>query len=196
MISTYARNTTSNCLGYNLEDFIDSNGFNYNLVNTQEKLRALMYMDKLHKEAYNLTDYPWQLHLTIHYGPSRFKYDTFDAECLRKYLIIKLMSYIRIKLHLHGKNIFWFACTEFGAESNAHLHVLLGTHKRNLKTDESKSIILSSIAEVAKHFGVSGIGSPKIVDINNPYGSLAYLCKKQFGRKDKSFYFSKSINLN
>ena len=195
MLSKYTQNTTSSYLGYSLNDFIDYNGINHNLINTQQKLHALMYMDKLHKEAYNLTDYPWKLHLTIHYGPSRFKYDTVNSECLRENLIIKLMSYIRIKLHLHGKNIFWFACTEFGAESNAHLHVLLGAHKRNFKTVESKLIILSSIAEVAKHFDVSGIGSPKIVDIHNPYGSLAYLCKKQFGRKDKSFYFSRSIKL-
>lgn len=159
------------------------------------QLEELVKGDRVHPEALGLSRYPFTLAGTINFGPMRFRSDSSHGEKLREELIRRLMGRIRMGLEISGKQYRWVATTEYGYENRPHCHFLLGFAQRLSQTPYRllELQVETSFAELAGDYGQPTLGDLHLSPVSSHFGAVAYLCKEEFNRAIKAFYYSKSF---
>jgi hypothetical protein len=162
----------------------------------------------LHSYYYTLEKYEWLGLLTLKFHSSSFSMEDSKGEGRKNRLrfLKKFMDNLRgVKLGIAEREFNWFACEEFGFFGGGHLHVMFSFDNLREKermdklkiTDFSeKGQFFGQGRESAAHTCVKMELNPRTVDFHwrpmwENTGLVGYFCKREYGREDKFFDFSK-----
>jgi hypothetical protein len=159
------------------------------------QLEKMVKDDRVHPEALGLSRYSFELAGAINFGPLRFRSDSSNGEKLREELLRKFMGRIRIALGISGKQFRWVATTEYGYENRPHCHFLVGLPQSLAQTPYTVLELQSEIkfTDLAGDYGEATLGDLKLTPISSHFGAVAYLCKEEYHRPNKDFYYSRSL---
>jgi hypothetical protein len=187
-------------------DFCDA------IIRTPEGLRTYdpdnPKFNGLHSYYHELEKYEWAGLLTLKFHTSSFSMDDSKGEGRKNRVrfLEKFMDNLRgRKFGISDSEFNWFACEEFGFFGGGHLHVIFSFDylKEKERMDKLK---ISDFSEKGQFFAQGRESSqhvcpkfelnPRTVDFHwSPMwentGLVRYFCKREFGREDKFFIFSK-----
>jgi hypothetical protein len=162
----------------------------------------------LHSYHHTLEKYEWLGLLTLKFHSSPFSMDDSKGEGRKNRLrfLKKFMDNLRgVKLGISERKFNWFACEEFGFFGGGHLHIMFSFDNLSEKERMDK-LKISDFSEKGQFFTQSresvdfvcremGL-NPRTVDFHwrpmwENTGLVGYFCKREFGREDKTFDFSK-----
>lgn len=183
--------------------FIKDHDFNrdrlvYDRISSREDVEFLVRTNHLHPEAVGLVKHTYQVAGTINYGPVSLRTDSITGEAGREQTIQKLLNRFRFTLGLRGKDLIWAATTEFGYENRPHGHFLISfDHVTSPMKVPSYTtccgLIPSILNDLAVESGEPSLGTVIVEPVTNSPGAVAYLCKEEYRRPDKAFYYSTGL---
>lgn len=163
-------------------------------------------------EFYRLQDFKWLGLITLKFHSYALSKDDSAGEGQRNRhnFLIKFMDNLTSKFRLKDGDFNWCACEEFGFSSKGHIHVIfsfdyLRTKKREDKIPRfdfsEKGQFYQECLESVKYVSRFSLVDPKSVDFHwrigwQHMGLVAYFCKKEFGWRNKQFYYSKYWNIH
>jgi hypothetical protein len=159
-------------------------------VTTSEQLEFLVHNNIVHPEVIGLNQYNWTLFGTIQYGPVKYRLDTDRSESSRESVLRQLMSRIRVLLNIRGKDFKWVGCTEYGYENRPHSHFLISLPNTYLDKPNLIEVIQANFTQLGINLGEKTLGSLVIIPTIQSTGSIAYICKEEYRRTFKRFYYS------
>lgn len=183
--------------------FIRDQSFNrdrvsYERIRGKEDVEFLVKSNHIHPESVGLVSHAYQIAGTINYGPVSLRADSITGETKREQTIRSLMNYLRVRLGLRGKDFIWVATTEYGYQNRPHGHFLVSfdgvTDPAKIPSFDTCSTLLSSILnDLALESGEPCLGTLVVEPVTNSPGAVAYLCKEEYRRPDKVFYYSTGL---
>lgn len=183
--------------------FIKDHDFNrdrlvYGRISSREDVEYLVRTNHLHPEAVGLVAYRYPIAGTINYGPVSLRADSITGEAGREQTIRKLLNRFRVTLGLRGRDFIWAATTEFGYENRPHGHFLVSFDRVTSPTKVPSyttccGLIPSILNDLAVESGEPSLGTVIVEPVTNSPGAVAYLCKEEFRRSDKAFYYSTGL---
>lgn len=148
-----------------------------------------------HPEYYRLKEMDWHFFLTIHpYGkgnPLSRKDHFGEAERVR--FARQFMNFLRTRLRLRDKDLFWVATSEEeGKLHNAHLHILLRFRKGKMPSlHYFRGTATRCLAEMRKDWGgLDGRWVPVGRSTVDRERVASYFAKKDGWKDEKLFWFS------
>lgn len=176
----------------------DKDWVSYEKIRDRDDVEFLVKNNHVHPEAVGLVVYQYQIAGTINYGPLRLRSDSDRGETAREEVIRKLMNRFRIALNIRGKDFIWIATTEYGYGNRPHGHFLISFDKTSEsfsipEVDTIKTVLNACLFDLAKETEDPCIGDMEITPVTNSMGACSYLCKKEYRRPFKAFYFSTGL---
>ncbi len=170
----------------------------YEKIRDREDVEFLVKSNHIHPEAVGLVTHQYQIAGTINFGPLRLRSDNDRGETAREEVIRKLMNRFRIALKIRGKDLIWIATTEYGYGNRPHGHFLISFEKTSESVsipefETIKSILNAFLFDLAQETGDPCLGDMDISPVTNSMGACSYLCKKEYRRAFKAFYYSTGL---
>ena len=176
----------------------DRDRVSYEKIRGREDVEFLVKSDHIHPEAVGLVSHAYQVAGTINWGPMNLRADSIPGETKRKLTTGRIMNYLRVRLGLNGKKFVWVATTEYGYENRPHGHFLISfdgvTNPSKVPSAETcRGFLQSILHDLAVESDEPCLGEILVQPVTNSPGAVAYLCKEEYRRPHKAFYYSTSL---
>lgn len=191
-----------NILNLDFRDALKRTPFGLRTYDTDDKR-----YNGLHSYYEELEGYEWEGLVTLKFHSSSYSMEDSKGEGTknRLYFLNKFMENLRVKFKISDREFNWFACEEFGFFGGGHLHVIFSFDYLKEK-DRMDKLKITNFSEKGQFFAQgrestdhicreNGL-NPRTVDFHwrpmwENTGLVRYFCKREFGREDKTFDFSK-----